>query len=272
MVSKMKFIDLEEMQQIELNMLKEFDKACKEKNLRYYIDGGTLLGAMCYEGFIPWDDDIDLKMPRPDYEKLGEVISLLPSYMSLAIPTERDCQYTMSKLIDNRTVLIENQNGMKKTTGVYIDILPMDGHPDNNIKHFQKLQKYNSLFHYSLNGFRDLKQSSSPLTMAKGYLYNFIYKPWNIYSKLTGTAKRYEYDKCNYVGLVIEGDYKKERFERKNLDNCVYLQFESIVVPAPAEYEKHLQQFYGNHINKKEHYRNLPYIKPHHNYEVYWKE
>ena len=84
----MKFIDLEEMQQIELNMLKEFDKACKEKNLRYYIDGGTLLGAMCYEGFIPWDDDIDLKMPRPDYEKIGEVISLLPSYMSLAIPAE----------------------------------------------------------------------------------------------------------------------------------------------------------------------------------------
>ena len=65
----MKEITLQEMQKIELNLLLEFDKLCKLHRLRYYIDGGTLLGAMCYEGFIPWDDDIDLKMPRPDYER-----------------------------------------------------------------------------------------------------------------------------------------------------------------------------------------------------------
>ena len=57
-------ITLREMQQIELDMLLELDRVCKNHSLRYYLDGGTLLGAMCYEGFIPWDDDIDIKMPR----------------------------------------------------------------------------------------------------------------------------------------------------------------------------------------------------------------
>ena len=63
----MREIGLEEMQQRELDILLAFDALCKKYALRYYIDGGTLLGAMCYEGFIPWDDDIDVKMPRPDY-------------------------------------------------------------------------------------------------------------------------------------------------------------------------------------------------------------
>ena len=228
------------MQEIELNLLHEFDKLCKENNLRYYIDGGTLLGAMCYEGFIPWDDDIDLKMPRDDYDRLVDCFRSLPSYISLIVPTEKGCNYTMSKLIDNRTVLIENNHGLKKTLGVYIDILPMDGHPDNDEDHFKMLQKYNSLFHYSLNGFNDLKNGvfSSKL---KGYVYSVIYSPWKLYCKLCELAKEYKYSECEYVGLVIEGDCKKERFLRSDLDNCEYLKFEDMMVPAPRNYEKHLQ-------------------------------
>jgi len=268
----MKPIELKEMQQIELNLLKEFDKLCKEEKLRYYIDGGTLLGAMCYEGFIPWDDDIDLKMPRYDYDRLKTIENKLPDYITLLLPTKEKCEYTMCKLVDNRTVLIEKQNENIKKTGVYIDILPMDGHPVNDDNHFKKLQKYNSLFHYSLEKFKYLKKSDSFFTKAKGYVYSAVYSPWHIYQRLTNISKKYDYDKCEYVGLVIEGDYRKERFKRINLDNCVYLQFEDMMVPAPTDYEKHLQQFYGNHINRKEHYHNLPYIKPSHDYEVFWKD
>ena len=268
----MKQIDLEEMQQIELNLLKEFDRLCRNENLRYYVDGGTLLGAMCYEGFIPWDDDIDLKMPRPDYDRLKSLQPFLPSYISLVVPCKVKCEYTMSKLIDERTVLIERHHGIEKSTGIYIDILPMDGHPDNNEKHFRKLQRYNSMFHNSVYNFSTLKKSPSLTTKIRGFIYSLMYTPWQLLSKLTSTAKEYIYDECTYVGLVIEGDYRKERFERKNLDNNVYLKFEDMMVPAPAEYEKHLQQFYGDHINKKDHYQNLPYIKSNHEYEVFWKE
>ncbi len=268
----MRRISLIDMQKIELNLLRKFDELCIKENLRYYIDGGTLLGAMCYEGFIPWDDDIDLKMPRTDYDKLCLFVNELPSYISLVVPTKDKCEYTMTKLVDNRTVLIENQYGIKKVSGVYIDILPMDGHPDNNDEHFIKLQKYNSLFHYSLNDFSALKKASSLSTKCKGFLYSAFYSPWKLLCKLTSLAKQYDYDKSEYVGLVIEGDYQKEKYARKDLDNNIYLKFEDMMVPVPADYEKHLQQFYGSHINKKDHYHNLPYIMPSHDYEVYWKE
>ena len=82
----MRQIDLREMQQIELNLLLELDRVCKKHSLRYYMDGGTLLGAMCYEGFIPWDDDIDIKMPRPDYEKLLTLQREFPEHVRCTFP------------------------------------------------------------------------------------------------------------------------------------------------------------------------------------------
>lgn len=203
----MRNISLREMQKIELDLLIVFDKICRDNSLRYYIDGGTLLGAMCYEGFIPWDDDIDLKMPRPDYEKLQKLGSKFPDYITIDSPSEKHCEYTMIKLIDNRTILIEENEDNTKTTGVYIDIFPMDGHPneENECKqHIQKLQRLNSLFHHSLNSFNDMKSSSSVVSRIKGTIYNLVYSPWKLYNSLTDTAKKYSYEDCKYVGLLVE--------------------------------------------------------------------
>ena len=180
-MSVMKSISLKEMQEIELQLLLEFDKVCKKHSLRYYMDGGTLLGAMCYQGFIPWDDDIDLKMPRPDYERLMELQQEFPDMITLDIPRQNHSEYTMIKLIDNRTILIEKGNQVNKETGVYIDIFPMDGYPLEKEKwdtHIQRLQKLNTMFHYSLEGFKSLKQSTSPMSRLKGYIYSVLYNSW----------------------------------------------------------------------------------------------
>ena len=148
----MKKIELKEMQNIELNLLLELDRVCKENHLRYYMDGGTLLGAMCYEGFIPWDDDIDLKMPRKDYEKLLSLQKEFPKYIFLDAPRKEHCEYMMLKLIDNRTVLLEHDGEQVKKTGVYIDIFPMDAYPvDSNEceKHLNQLQNLIPYFIHS---------------------------------------------------------------------------------------------------------------------------
>lgn len=271
----MREISIKEMQKIELDLLLIFDEICKKNSLRYYIDGGTLLGAMCYEGFIPWDDDIDLKMPRPDYEKLLTIANQFPDHVSLDIPSAEHCEYTMFKLIDNRTVLIENDGDNKKTTGVYIDILPMDGHPDDTEeckKHLSELQRLNSLFHSSLVHFKAMKTSNSFASRIKGNIYDVIYTPWKLYKKLTNMAKKYQYDRCTYVGLLVEGDAIRERFERKWLDESIELEFEGYMVPAPSEYKRHMEIFYGDHITKEEYYHNLPMIPSNHKHEVYWKE
>ena len=138
----MREITLKEMQRIELELLLEFDRLCKKRGLRYYMDGGTLLGAMCYEGFIPWDDDIDLKMPRPDYERFLGLAEELPSHIAVEAPSKEQCAHVFLKLTDQRTLLLEHAGERINESGVYIDILPMDGHPADGLayeKHQQSL-------------------------------------------------------------------------------------------------------------------------------------
>lgn len=271
----MRIITLKEMQKIELNLLLELDKVCRKHSLRYYMDGGTLLGAMCYEGFIPWDDDIDLKMPRPDYDRLLALQSEFPDYIRLDVPSKEHCEYTMLKLIDDRTVLKEKNGDSVKTTGVYLDVFPMDGHPDNELeceKYIQKLQRLNSLFHLSLDDFKVMKESSSLASRMKGQLYSRIYSPWKLYQKLTVLAKKYDYETADYVGLLIEGNAKKERFEKEWLRPGFTLEFEGHQIPAPSGYKKHMEIFYGDHVTKPECYHSLPMILPDHHHEVFWKE
>lgn len=271
----MKPIDLKEMQQIELNLLLELDRICRKYSLRYYMDGGTLLGAMCYEGFIPWDDDIDLKMPRPDYNKLLTLQEEFPPHIRLDAPTERHCEYTMLKLIDSRTVLIEQHGDLIKTTGVYLDVFPMDGHPGEPQEcreHIRKLQRLNSLFHLSLDHFASMKKSGSLFTKVKGMVYSRLYTPWKLYQDMTRLAERYDYETAEYVGLLIEGNAGKERFEKDWLQPGFKLEFEGHMLPAPSGYKRHLEIFYGEHVTKPECYHNLPMILPDHQHEVFWKE
>lgn len=271
----MKEITLEEMQQIEYELLTQFDIVCRKNGLRYYIDGGTLLGAVCYDGFIPWDDDIDLKMPRPDYEKLQRLDNAFPAHIELDIPNRNNCQYTFLKLVDNRTVLEEQSGKRTKITGIYIDILPMDGHPSdpaNCKKHLARLSRLNSLFHGSLSGFQSMRNSSSPSKRIKGLLYRLIYSPWKLYQLLTRTAKKYSYDSSSQVGLLVEGDPIRERFEKTWLEPPAMLQFEGSLFPAPNAAEEHLSIFYRKPISRQLYYMNLPKIPSGHRHRVYWKE
>lgn len=269
----MRPIELKEMQRIELDLLLELDKVCRKHSLRYYMDGGTLLGAMCYEGFIPWDDDIDLKMPRGDYEKLLTLQSEFPEHIRLDAPSKAHCEYTMLKLIDDRTVLQEPHGEQIKTTGVYLDVFPMDGHPETGeAAHYRKLQRLNSLFHQSLSGFAAMKKSASVMSRFKGAVYSLIYTPWKLYGKLTALAKKYDYETASRVGLLIEGDLIKERFEKSWLEPGFTLEFEGHRFPAPSGYRRHMEIFYGPHVTTKECYHNLPRYPAVHEHVVYWKE
>lgn len=260
----MKEITLRDMQKIELDILVAFDELCRANGLRYYLDGGTLLGAMCYEGFIPWDDDIDLKMPRPDYERFLTMQDRLPAHIRIDAPRPDHCEYTMTKLVDDRTVLVEGN----KTTGVYIDIFPMDGHPAEEAAcaaHIAKLQRLNSLFHHSLEGF-------AAMPVWKRAIYRLRYTPWRLYREMSALAASVDYDSAPHVGLLIEGVADKERFPKQWLEPATMLEFEGRHFPAPGGYKPHLEVFYGSHITDEKYHHNLPMILPDHKHEVFWKE
>lgn len=271
----MREITLKEMQRIELELLLEFDRLCKKRGLRYYMDGGTLLGAMCYEGFIPWDDDIDLKMPRPDYERFLGLAEELPSHIAVEAPSKEQCAHVFLKLTDQRTLLLEHAGERINESGVYIDILPMDGHPADGLayeKHLKRLSRFSSLYHAAQSGFSELRSSASLGRRVKGMVYRRIYTPWRLYRKMTLLAKRYDYDASDRVGLLIEGDPIRERFEKRWLEPPVELEFEGHRFPAPSGYRRHMEIFYGEHVTKPECYHNLPQYPGAHEYEVFWKE
>ena len=132
---------------LQLRILKNLlavDKVCKEHNLRYYIMAGTMLGAVRHKGFIPWDDDLDIGMPRADYDLLmANAKEWLPKpYEAVCAENDKEYPLPFAKVQDADTTLIERMH-LKYLGGVYIDIFPLDGVPESRMAqrmHFCKVR------------------------------------------------------------------------------------------------------------------------------------
>lgn len=130
----MALYDIRPLQLRILDILVAFDKVCREHNLRYYLWAGTMLGAVRHSGFIPWDDDADVAMPREDYDILiAHAAEWLPQPMEM-VSLESDPTFTgtFAKMIDGSTTIIERKD-FKFVGGVYIDVFPIDGVPANSL-------------------------------------------------------------------------------------------------------------------------------------------
>ena len=144
--------ELKKIQAVELVALKEFIRVCELLKLEYFVDGGTALGAIRHRGFIPWDDDVDIAMPRSDYRKFcKEANKYLSKDFFLQSPyNDKNCPYYYSKLRVNGTEFIEYCNRkVNMHQGIYIDIFPFDEVPDDekdNIRQFRKIQLLTRLF------------------------------------------------------------------------------------------------------------------------------
>ena len=123
-----KELTTKEIQAISLEVLKQIADLCDELNLRYYLAYGTLIGAVRHKGFIPWDDDVDIMMPRPDYDKLLKYLSTnkLPYLTLFNRQTCPEYPYMISRISDDRYIL-EMENEKSVGMGVFIDIYPLDG-------------------------------------------------------------------------------------------------------------------------------------------------
>lgn len=126
---------LRKLQKIEADILQVVSKICDEEQIRYYLSSGTLLGAVRHQGFIPWDDDIDIMIPRPDYERFLRVASeKLPPYLALCHYT-KDCNYPFrqAKVVDKRYQLVREIFSDNKAYDVWIDVFPLDGLPKGRL-------------------------------------------------------------------------------------------------------------------------------------------
>ena len=266
----MREIQFEEMKKIELNILIYFTEVCEENNLRYYLGGGTLLGAVRHKGFIPWDDDIDVMMPRPDFQKLLS-LSINNENYNIIKPGTAGYYYNFAKLVDTRTILEEK--GIKRIDGlgVYIDIFPLDGMPETPDAWKKRFKELNSI-RKRINNTCLLKPKfhRNPfayLNACRIYNSNKNIDLSSLQKKYLDSALKNSFDDSEFV-FAAGGAYgARDIFPGKWFEKEIELQFENLAVKAFNGYDFYLTQLYGD-------YMTLPpedkRVTPHHSI-VYFK-
>lgn len=158
---------LGEIQDFSLVILDEFDAFCRKNNLRYTLAYGTLIGAIRHKGFIPWDDDVDVLMPRPDYDRLMEIYEDNKDYI-LLYPGKNNCSISYARLCDiSRTRVISKSPFHNGENGVWIDIFPADAAPEDPKAAQKKFLKSHNMFMSALRRRRTIRYRNTKGLSAK---------------------------------------------------------------------------------------------------------
>ena len=228
-----------EVQLVQLSILKQVIHLCTKYNLKYIAVGGTALGAYRHQGFIPWDDDIDIAMPRKDYDQFIQLQHELTGHFIQTLETDLDYNLHFSKVRKDNTIYIESVRAKYKHMhhGVWIDIFPLDAYQEDPVwikKVFNTLTRY--------------RRASKPIYgrfLLKALLYKLIYgsEKYNrkiLYSTLQEKSDT-EYSK---IGNVFYNDI----FDIDQVENPIQGKFEDIMINLPARIEDYLENKYGDYM------------------------
>lgn len=266
-----KEMSLDEIRNVQIEILNFIDEYCSSKGLRYFLAYGTLIGAVRHNGYIPWDDDIDIVMPRDDYERLVNNFNddIGNGQYKILSPLLSNSIYTYSKIIDTRTYKIEEgiRRKLEFYPGVDVDVLPLDTMPRTQ-KEYQRMYRLLSLVylmhHFSVT---DSEHRSRPAELLAFFSRLIGYKKWNVVADWLLTRNRNK--KTDKIGVCAAGvNYSTEWHDADVISDCCMLAFEEREYPAPIGYHKMLQDIYGD-------YMEMPPEKDRvstHKFKAFWKE
>lgn len=272
----MKELSLREIQLVEFEVLKKLKELCEKLNLRYYLYYGTLLGAVRHQGFIPWDDDIDVAMPRPDYEILlrycTEHAQELAPYRLMNCRTDKQYIYPISRLCDTR-YYVDYEGVVQYGLGLFVDIYPLDGcgnTPEEAMATLQMTRNAQTLT--ALAGsdkFRSSRSGGLLRTLAKfaGYCYVKLRGPQHFAVMADKKAQSVSFEDSKYIACTVWFD-SFTWSEKDWLDPADTAVFEGETFPIPADTHGQLQMVYGD-------YMQLPPAEEqiaHHYYKAYLKD
>lgn len=262
----MRPVSLEELRRIQTEILSITTKFCEENNIHYWLDGGTLLGAIRHDGYIPWDDDIDLGMLRPDFDRfIREFNGYNAQYEVKCVETDPDFTYAYAKVLDTRTLLYEpDENGNRLS--INIDVFVYDHIPENP-RAVRKLFRKRD-FYRNANGWRTLyiKPSGGFAKRLLKMIFSTLLKvfPRNYFAKKeVMNAKTYSHTDTARVGNLV--GYALFTCETDVFDSFVDHVFEGKMYKIPSGYDKWLTRMYGD-------YMKLPPVEKrvtHHSFKAY---
>lgn len=244
---------LNELQSKLLEAFSYLHDVCVANGLRYYACGGTLLGAVRHHGFIPWDDDIDVWMPRPDYEKLKVIMREKEAggrYVFEA-PGANDGHhyYAMGKLYDTTTTLVEKQKHRIRK-GVFIDIFPLDGlgnSTEERDKRYKKMHLRNMMIASRISVPR--KERSTFKNMAirvSSLLPESVLDTRKVIERFDLECKKIPYENSRYVGVLMGSLGMQDVIEKEILQSTRLYDFETIQIYGTTEYDRLLTYIYND--------------------------
>lgn len=238
-----------ELQKVEFDILKEFVSVCQQLNLKYYLVCGSALGAVKYNGFIPWDDDMDIALPREDYEIFcSKAQKMLPGYLFLQnYKTDLEFPMIYTKIRDSRTTYIEKSvSNRHMHHGVYIDVFPLDGYPED-IKAQRKIEKEKRRYSFlSMCCFNMEYSNKIKLLVAIEKLFGFHKKSFKFVDRLNKHISAFPLKKSEYCCNHGNWQGKLEYAAKWHYGEGVEAEFEGLRVRIPEKYDDYLTQKYGD--------------------------
>lgn len=236
---------------VQMRLWETFDAICKKYGLRYFFFWGALLGAVRHQGFIPWDDDIDVVMPRKDYNKLAKVAlsEIREPYFLLSKDTIDDAGlYLFIRLVDESTTCIFNSFSASTVAhqGIALDIVPLDGIPSSKyarVKQYTQEEFYHVILDRSLRNPKMLSMKGKVAWTLSKILCSMKGRKKIIeqFESFRGRVKWDESDK------VVEGAHHN-LFSRVDFEDVAYFPFEGKMAPVPIGYEHILTELYGDYM------------------------
>ena len=275
MTDNLKKISDKELKEIQFGILTELDSVCRKLGIRYSLCGGSLLGAVRHKAFIPWDDDIDIIMPRPDYNTLIAYCQKnQTAFRMISHESEEEYGYLFAKATARHTIIVDENCGSDKLEmGVYVDIFPVDAlsdSPEEALKAFSATRfKRELLVARNWNRFFRSKTHGivyEPIRLAFFILSRFFSKK----SLIASIEKAYkkEFGTTKYCASVCGSYRQKEILPTSVYTEYISMEFEGREFMAIKNYDAYLSSIYGDYMTLPPKEKQIS----HHSFEAYYKE
>lgn len=260
----MKRINPEELKAIQLDLLRKTAEFCENNGIRYFLCGGTLIGAIRHQGFIPWDDDIDISMPRPDYDRFIKTFNNPNNYYQVIdMSNNEKYGFPFAKVHDTRTFVNELQYA-KDHFGVFIDIFPIDGVGED--KQVYRILKLRKILHTKKANYYQ-RTIIKKIINTLGKLILLPISVHNIVSMMDKEARKYPFGSTPKAGAIINPYGTREIVDLKVFEKAIPATFEGREYMVPIGYDTWLRSIYGDYMQlPPEDKRHSPHISI-----AYWK-